>query len=450
MSRKAKDDQSGSAQRAEAAIVVDRVLQQGESLDRPLADLDSQLADSRDVSAAKAYAFGALRFHSRHRLIIERLLDRPLRSRDAILSALLSVGLYQLCHSSQPDYAVVSATVGATKLLRRERAAGLVNATLRRFVREREEILAAVSNEEEGRFSHPAWIVERVRTDWPAHYESILAAGLEQAPMWLRVNRHRISRDEYHEELATAGLPASADPAFIDALRLEQPVGVAELPGFDAGLVSVQDAASQFAAPLLAPEPGMRVLDACAAPGGKTSHLLEIAAGDLDLLAIDIDKDRLARVDENLLRLGLRATTRVGNALQPDEWFDGGRFDRILVDAPCSASGVIRRHPDIMHLRRDADIPTFAETQLAMLTALWSKLKPGGRLLYSTCSVFRAENESVLHHFLDRHPDAGLAEISPPSGTDAVWQSLDRAGVQCLPGAARMDGIYYALMMRQA
>jgi 16S rRNA (cytosine967-C5)-methyltransferase len=436
--------------RAAAAEVVDRVLVAGRTLDRAFDQIVDDAWPSRDISQIKAFSYGALRWHHRHRLIIASLLKRPLRSRDSVLEALLSVGLFQLTHSRQPPYAIVSATVEASRELKRAQAAGLVNAALRRFEREREELLAAANEHDEGHFSHPQWFVNRVRRDWPAAWRSLLKAGLEHPPLWIRVNRQRIRRDDYARRLQREmNIDPHRLPGFEDGLLLDRAVTVSDLPGFEQGLVSIQDAASQLAADLLAPRPGMRVLDACAAPGGKAGHLLERVQGEMELVAVDVDVARIAMLEENLQRLGHTARVITADVLRTDQWADGPSFDRILVDAPCSATGVIRRHPDIKFLRREGDIPSLAERQREMLEKLWTVLKPGGRLLYATCSVLEDENTAVVKSFLARQRDARV--IHPLAGAvlDTVVD-LPGPGYQLLPGAANTDGFYYALMERQA
>jgi 16S rRNA (cytosine967-C5)-methyltransferase len=436
--------------RAAAARAVDRVLSDGRTLDRAFEDALDTSWPSRDLAEAKALAYGALRWHHRHRLIIAKLLKRPLRERDAVLEALLSVGLFQLINSRQPAYAVVSASVEASRVLKRGQAAGLINAALRRFERERENLLASVLEKDEGRFAHPQWFIDRVRLNWPAQWQAILNSGLEHPPYWIRVNRQKTPREEYARRLKNeADIQSSELPGFPDALRLDRALAVTELPGFEQGLVSVQDVASQLAAELLAPEAGMRVLDTCAAPGGKAGHLLERGKGAIDLVAIDVDAARVELVNQNFQRLGQKAIAITADALKPDDWADRESFDRILVDAPCSSTGVIRRHPDIKFLRREKDIPLLAERQFEMLTRLWPLLKPGGRLLYSTCSVLEEENASVIRRFLDLISDA--REIYPLAGPvlDTVT-NLPGPGYQLLPGTADTDGFYYALMERQA
>ncbi len=436
--------------RAAAAEVIDRVLVTGRTLDRAFEEIVDKAWPARDTAQIKAFAYGALRWHHRHRLIIARLLKRRLRARDSVLEALLSVGLFQLTQSRQPSYAAVSATVEASRVLKRAQAAGLINAALRRFEREREELLAIVLEQDEGRFSHPQWFIDRVRRDWPTQWCKILEAGLEHPPFWIRVNGQRTTRDDYAQRLRNElDIELRPLPGFKDGLLLDSALPVTELPGFEQGLVSIQDAASQLAADLLAPEPGMRILDACAAPGGKAGHLLERGRGEVELVAVDVDSARIIMLEQNLLRLGQTARIITADVGRPEDWAGSAPFDRILVDAPCSATGVIRRHPDIKFLRREADIGLLAKRQHEMLKKLWPLLKPGGRLLYATCSVLEEENVAVVKDFLAGHADA--REINPLSGAvlDSVLQ-LPGPGYQLLPGTADTDGFYYALMERRA
>jgi 16S rRNA (cytosine967-C5)-methyltransferase len=452
----ARDD-PGAGVRALAARVVHRVAERGENLDAALAaELDPALP-GRDQARVQALAYGSLRWHHLHRALIGRLLHRPLRPRDRILESLLSVGLYQLREPRQPGYATVSATVAAARLLDQPRAAGMINALLRKFQREGAGLVDAVAAaSDQARWSHPQWLIDALRADWPGQHEQLLGAAQQPPPMWLRVNLMRISAEAWP---LLPGAPAVSPqwPVLPAALKLAVPVDVAMLPGFADGLVSVQDAAAQLAALLLAPGPGMRVLDACAAPGGKAAHLLETAGGDLALTALDSDPQRLARVSQTLQRLGLKAQVIAGDATRPADWWDGDAYDRILIDAPCSGIGVIRRHPDIKLLRRPGDIAALAARQQAMLAALWPLLRPGGRLLYATCSLLRDENDRVLASFLATTPGARMVASELPAQVGAV--TLPGApGWYLLPGAGGAgggtgpaedtDGFYYGLIER--
>jgi 16S rRNA (cytosine967-C5)-methyltransferase len=439
------DADSGALPRAVAARALDQVLTHGRNLDSALADSGLNSLSDRDRPLAGALAYGAVRTHLRNSYIIDALVDRSFRNRDSVVVALLSVGLFALLESRRPDYAVVSATVGAATKVGKPKMKGVVNAILRRFLRERDELMPKVEQNLTAHWQHPEWMLELIRNDWPEDWQEILNAGNQQAPMWLRLNTNRIGRAKWLKNFAG---PAEAGPAALaTAVKLSEPTAVSNLPGFMDGDCSVQDVASQAAAGILAPEPGMRVLDACAAPGGKATHLLEFCPGIDELVALDVSEERLVRVQENLDRLGLKASIVCGDAGAPDTWWDGQMFDRILIDAPCSATGVIRRHPDIRFLRKPHDIAALAKQQLALLRKLWLMLKPGGRMLYATCSVLRAENEQVIADFLGNCENA--IELSPDLGMLEAAEVLTH-GVQLLPGRIDNDGFYYALIEKQA
>lgn len=434
--------------RADAARVVDAVVRDGHTLEDALAQ---QRTDAASRAAVQSLAWGSIRWFPELDACLTLLAGRPARGLDAAVRALAIVGLYQLGHSQTPPYAAVAETVEATRLLGKARAAGLINAVLRRFQREGAAILAAAHRAPEALHAHPLWLIEALQRDWPDGWRGILAAGNEHPPMWLRVNARRCSADAYRARLDLAGMAAEASDLAPEALRLVQPVPIADLPGFLAGDVSVQDAAAQLAAQLLDARAGMRVLDACAAPGGKACHLLELQPSLSELVALDLNPKRVARVHDNLDRLGLTATVLTGDAIEPATWWDGRPFERILLDVPCSGTGVIRRHPDIKLLRRREDIIAFAARQRRLLDAAWPLLSPGGRLLYATCSVLRAENAAVVEGFLAANP--GAVEVT---GSARLFVSgrLPKPGSGpglALPtGAAGADGFYYACLERQA
>ena len=408
---------------------------------RSLADVMPRL--SQAIPAAqrplmRELAYGALRWHARLRAQVDALVKKPLRGKDADVDALLVIGLYQLQYLRVPEHAVVAETVEAARALGKSWAAGMVNGVLRSFQRRREELADAGSDA--ARHGFPDWLWRRLRAAWPEDFDAVVAASNERAPMSLRVNLRHGSRDDYLARLTAAGIPARPSPVSPAGVVLDAPADVEALPGFAAGDVSVQDIAAQQAALLLDPQPGERVLDACAAPGGKTAHLLEHA--DCEVMALDVDEHRLQRVGETLQRLGLTAHTLCADAARPVDWWDGRAFDRILLDAPCSATGVIRRHPDIRLLRRDADIERLAATQARMLDALWPLLAPGGMLLYATCSILPQENRDPVAAFLQRHGDAGLHDAPVSWGRDVA------PGWQILPGEMQADGFYYALLRK--
>ncbi|MEX2126500.1 MAG: 16S rRNA (cytosine(967)-C(5))-methyltransferase RsmB [Woeseia sp.] len=455
---------TGAAVRAEAARAVDAVVTRGRSLDDALSDADARTAVA-DRPLLRMLSYGTLRTHWRLKSFAEALLDRPLKPRDSVIDSLIAVGLFQLSESRIPDHAAVSLTVDAARRLRRPKYAPVINAVLRNFRRER--LMDRDPPDEESRFNHPAWLIERLKADWPEHWRQILQANNARAPMWLRVNRTRTTAGEYLAELERPGMPVRENAAergrpatlagFDQAIRLAEPEPVTELPGFAAGLVSVQDAAAQLAAPWLLMDGGRRILDACAAPGGKAAHLLELSGPGASLTALDLDAGRLARVGDNLGRLGLSATLKAADASKPDEWWDGELFDRILLDAPCSATGVIRRHPDIKLLRREADIEQSARLQLSLLSALWPLLAAGGRLLYVTCSVLAEENEAVVGEFLRQGTAADEEQVLPNYNIRDLM-CRKKCGYQILPGIIPglipgdqdLDGFYFACLRKQA
>lgn len=427
--------------RAVAAQALGQVLGEGRSLATALPPALDRVVP-RDCGLLRELCYGVCRWQPPLQALLGRLLARPLASTEQTVRALLLVGLYQLWYLKIPEHAAVAETVAAARQLRKSWAAGLTNAVLRAALRQRTELAAALEADPEARTAHPRWLLERLRQDWPDDWFRIVAANNARPPFALRVNRLHLDREAYRLRLAESGRAAKPVEAVATALILAEPTDVAALPGFDEGWASIQDAAAQLAAPLLDVRPGQRVLDACAAPGGKTGHLLECAP-DLDLTALDQDAGRLAQVQDNLRRLRLTARLVAGDARRPADWWDGVPYDRILVDAPCSATGVIRRHPDVKLLRRERDIAALAEQQRAILDGLWPLLQPGGRLLYATCSVLRQENEEAIAAFLAAHPDAGERPI------EADWGRALPHGRQLLPGEADMDGFYYAGLLKR-
>lgn len=392
---------------------------------------------------AQELAYGALRWHPRLSWILEQLLDRPLRRRDRDVHALLVVGVYQCLETRIPDHAAVSETVAAARSLGRHWASGLVNAILRRCLKERALLEAGWQAEETARYAHPRWLLDTYRRAWPNDWEMLVTANNERPPMTLRVNRRQGDRDAYLRRLAEAGHSAWAHPLAPDAVVLDEPVPVERLPGFDSGAVSVQDAAGQQAAVLLDAWPGHRVLDLCAAPGGKACHILERQPEVGELVAVDLEAARLERVRSNLERLGLDARLIAGDGTRPGEWWDGHAFDRILLDAPCSATGVVRRHPDIKLLRQASDPARLHELQAALLAAAWPLLAPGGMLIYATCSVLPAENDEVLAAFVAAHQDVTVQTIA------ASWGRALTHGRQIISGESGMDGFYYACLVKR-
>ena len=417
--------------------------------------LESAVADvvrgRRSRPAIQSIAFGTVRWFFELEACLALLSSRPGASPDHEVRALALVGLYQLAHGATPEHAAVSETVEAARELGRPRAAAFVNALLRRFQRERESILGAAHAVREARLAHPEWLLAAFERDWPSDWESIAAAGNEEPPMWLRVNRRRVSRDDYRARLAAAGLDSQTCAFAPDALRLAKPTDVGALPGFAEGDVSVQDAAAQLAAPLVAADSGMRVLDACAAPGGKACHLLELTEGLDSLVALDIDAARATRIESNLTRQGLSAQVVVGDAGDPAPWWDGRPFDRILLDVPCSGTGVIRRHPDIKLLRRPDDIGRFAAKQAELLSACFALLAPGGRLVYASCSVLASENARIVAALQAREPGAADVTESARLLLPGVLPGRNAGPGWALPsGSADADGFYYACLEKRA
>jgi len=435
----------GAQALAEAARAVAAV-GRGRSGDEALAGS----AASAQRPAVRAISLGTIRWYLRLRPAVDALLSSPATlSRE--VHALLVTAAYQIEYSRDAPALVVNLAVDAARLLGQPRAAAVVNAVLRRFVREREALLTAGDRDLAVRTAHPGWLVAALAEAWPEHVGRILDANNVHPPMVLRLNARRRSPAEYLSDLTAAGLrgslvewisPGSGSAAVV----LERPVPVGSLPGFKEGWASVQDAGAQLAPLLLDAQPGMRVLDACAAPGGKTSHLLEAAAGPLEVTAVDIDAGRLSRIGENLQRLGLTARLVAADVRNPAAFWDGRPYERILVDAPCSGTGVIRRHPDIKLLRRAADVAAFARAQLEILRAAFGMLAPGGRLVYATCSVLPAENEAVVARFLEEQPEARAASMPRGEGLAPGGIALG-VGTQLLCGeAAGTDGFYYACL----
>jgi 16S rRNA (cytosine967-C5)-methyltransferase len=395
-------------------------------------------------AAVRAITLGSIRWYLRLAPAVDLLLSKPKGLADSI-HALLVASAHQVEYSRNAPQATVHAAVDAARILKEGRASGLVNAVLRRFVAERAALFARVDEKLASRTAHPPWLVKRLSEAWTSQISTtILEANNEHPPMVLRLDLSRQTRAQYLAELAAVGVVAQVVEWAPTAIRLDEPVALATLPGFREGRISVQDAGAQLAAPLLAAQPGMRVLDACAAPGGKTGHLLEQTPDLAELVAVDIDASRVARIDENLKRLNRTATLAVADIRQPATFWNGKPFDRILLDAPCSSTGVIRRHPDIKLLRRTDDIQVLATAQLEILTAAFRMLATGGRLLYSTCSVLPDENQQVVERFLETEPAARAVRF--PAGAALAPGALDRGtGVQLLPGAqAGTDGFYYA------
>ena len=425
-----------------ATRILQQVIFQGKSLNSCVAQFTQHIDSPQDRGMARELVSGVLRFHERLSFLQENLVTKPLREKDSDVSCLLLVGLYQIFYMRVPDHAAVSETVKLTQKLKKGWARGFINGVLRQSLRDKDELLAKIEKNEEAKFSHPSWLVNKIKTDWPENYQSIFEQNLLHAPMTLRVNQQVQSSADYLNRLEEQDMGGECLPYSSDAIRLEQSCDVLQLPGFSQGHVSVQDQAAQLAAGLLCLEGGLKVLDACSAPGGKTAHMLETKP-EVDVLALDISADRLKRVEETLVRLNLEAKTLVADAFEVDEWWDGQMFDRILLDAPCSAIGVIRRNPDIKIHRNPEDIPQLVKIQRKLLDELWLTLKPGGILLYATCSILKDENENQIDGFMQSHQDATEVKINSGWGTEV------KHGKQILPGENGMDGFYYACIRKE-
>lgn len=422
--------------RSMAAQAVEQVVEQGQSLSQVLPALQQHVSD-KDKALLQELCFGVLRTLPQLNWLINKLMSRPMTGKQRTVHYLIMVGFYQLLHTRIPPHAALAETVEGAVVIKRPQLKGLINGVLRQFQRQQEELLEEFTRSDE-RFLHPAWLLKRLQKAYPTQWEAIIDANNARPPMWLRVNRHHHSRDEWLALLAEAGMEGFAHADYPDAVRLASPAPVHALPGFDQGWVTVQDASAQGCMTFLEPQNGEHILDLCAAPGGKTTHILEVAP-EAQVLAVDVDEQRLSRVYDNLKRLGMKAEVKQGDGRFPAQWCGEQRFDRILLDAPCSATGVIRRHPDIKWLRRDRDIAELAKLQAEILDAVWPHLKQGGTLVYATCSILPEENSQQVAAFLTRTADARLS----------VTGTSDHPGQQNLPGMEDGDGFFYAKLIKQ-
>lgn len=429
------------------------VLKEGQSLSGLQSSGD---IPPRDIAFARMLSFGVLRFYHQLQAQLKPLMKKSLKAKDLDVQLMMLMALYQLQHTRVPDYAVVDAAVKQIRKSKKQWAAKMVNAVLRSFIRQQADSSAVEMefSSDEARYAHPQWIIDRLKADWPDHWQQILQANNQQAPMTLRVNLQKISRDDYRLALHEQGIEATALMDMPTALVLAEPQNVRKLPGYDEGWFSVQDAGAQLAAQLLDPAAHSRILDACAAPGGKTAHCFELQP-DIDLTALDIADSRLQRLEENCQRLGFSPRVLRGDASNPQDWWQGQLFDKILLDVPCSASGVIRRHPDIKHLRRAEDIELLRQTQRDILLKSWSLLKPGGQMLYATCSVFKAENEQQVEWFLQKCADASLCELPLSAESVDIQPGITasgraKLGLQLFPQGQLHDGFYYAMLQKNA
>ncbi len=426
--------------RLKASQVLSKVIKDGQSLTVALDNALDSIENSMDRAFIQALCYGVTRQHQRLDFILHQLLNKPLRTKDTDITILLLLGLYQIKYMRVKPHAAVSETVNAVK--KKSWAKSLINGVLRQYIREQESLEYKADQQTNTLHSHPDWLIKHLEQDWPEHSTEILVANNQPPPMVLRVNLQKTSQQAYLKLLAEHSINATAIDFCSSALVLEQSIGVEKLPGFDSGLVSIQDTAAQLAAQLLDVQAGQSVLDLCAAPGGKTAAIIERQSAAISLLAVDIDENRLSRIKDNLTRLELQAKVLVGDAEKPEEWVNNQKFDRILVDTPCSAIGVIRRHPDIKLLRRESDISKLLATQKQILHAAWELLVPGGILLYATCSVLKQENEEQIQAFLAHQKDASEILIN------ADWGIKRPAGRQILTGDSEMDGFYYAKLLK--
>ncbi len=415
--------------RSIAAKAIAQVLDQGLSLSSVIPELQKNISD-KDKALLQELCFGTLRTLPQLEWIIQQLMDKPLKGKQRILHYLIMVGLYQLLYTRVPAHAALAETVNGAIALKKPQLKGLINGVLRQFQRQQDVLMERFQNND-SRYLHPSWLLTRIKNAYPELWEGIIEGNNQKPPMWLRVNQIHHSREQYLALLEKEGINAFSDDHHPNAIRLETPCNVHLLPGFNEGWVTVQDRSAQRCAELLAPQNNEQILDLCAAPGGKTTHILEIAP-KAHVLAIDIDEQRLARVKENLNRLKLHATVKSGDGRYPEQWCANMQFDRILLDAPCSATGVIRRHPDIKWLRRNEDIAQLAQIQKEILHAIWPYLKSGGTLVYATCSILPEENSQQIAAFLSSMQDA-----------QCDYQH------QCLPEQHSGDGFFYALIHKK-
>tara|TARA_B100000614_G_scaffold1767_1_gene1927 strand:- start:370 stop:1674 length:1305 start_codon:yes stop_codon:yes gene_type:complete len=424
--------------RADTAWVIFQVLEQGKSSRETLAIAQARHS-KKDAAWLQEMAMGVFRHLPQLQIWLRELLEQPLKGSKKILEHVILLGFYQQAFSRVSDHAAVAATVNAAEVLGGKGLKGLINAILRNF--QRQQLAEQVSDNPIIQSGLPKWLYKRLANAYPQELESLLSGMNQPAPIWLRVNQQQCTQPDYCNALAEADIRFALSEAHPDAVILLDRTPITTLPGFAEGWFSVQDGAAQLAAPLLDAQPGERILDCCAAPGGKSAHILERTSGLAELIALDSEASRLTRMTENLQRLQLHANLVCADAAEVNSWWDGKPFDRILLDAPCSATGVIRRHPDIRWLRKSADIEVLQALQHKILSNLWRTLKPGGTLVYATCSVLPVENKAQISRFLQEHSDAQLLPIQP-------GETIEQPGRQILPGEQQMDGFYYARLLK--
>ena len=403
--------------------------------------------DGRDRALAMELANGVLRWYWKLDHLLSQFLKKPLRNKEHDLKLLLLMALYELVELSTPDYAVVNEAVSTSKALGKQWAKGMINGVLRSFIRDQEACMKKMESNQEAYYSHPYWLIALLKKDWPDHWQAILQANNQRPPLWLRVNASQNDTETYRALLLEQGLASSPHDFALQALKLEQGVDVTSLPGFALGKVSVQDAGAQLAAELLDVHQGQRVLDLCAAPGGKTCHVLELEPEIESMTAVELEEKRMLRVRENLDRLNFSAELIVADASDASTWWDGKLFNRIMVDAPCSSTGVIRRHPDIKVLRWEEDIKSLVNVQQKILQQAWQMLAPGGKLLYVTCSVLRQENEAQITNLLTTQKDVIELNLID-EGLSQSWGVKCEHGRQLLPGEHDTDGFYFCCLSK--
>jgi 16S rRNA (cytosine967-C5)-methyltransferase len=402
----------------------------------------SKIRDSRDSALARHLAYGVIRWLPALEWLAAGLLSKPVKKRERDVQRLLLLGLQQLWHDQTASHAAVNETAECARLLGKPWAVGLINAVLRRFQREREELLGKLAQSPK-HHAHPQWLLNDIQNDWPGSWQAITDANNQQAPMWLRINRLEAKESKLRKDLKDAGFEVLDHPFAPDAIGIEPAAPVGKIPGFNNGWLSVQDPAAQLARDLLNPVAGDRILDACAAPGGKTAHLLESCPG-IGLTVLDRQPLRVEQIHQTLERLKLTADVKTADATAVESWWNGQKFNKILLDAPCSATGVIRRHPEIKWHRSREQVGTVVSAQAELLEALWPLLENDGFLVYATCSVLKRENYLQIQEFLSKHDDA-TADMPAVD-----WGQAELIGRQILPGDAGMDGFYYAVIRKSA
>lgn len=437
---KPSDNKSKNSQklRADAARVLFAILEQGKSAREVLPTVQQGYSD-QDKAWLQEMVYGVLRKLPLLQYWLRQLLDKPLKNKVKIVEQLILLGLYQLAFSRVSTHAAVAETVSAAYQLKCQGLKGLVNAVLRNFIRQ--EMAQNIPADPQVQSGLPKWLFNKLKSAYPDQIEQLALQMDKRPPIWLRVSRLNTTREAFNRSLTEQGIDFSLSEQHCDAVILDKGRDITTLPGFTQGWFAVQDGAAQLAAEYLDAQAGERILDCCAAPGGKTCHILERQPELNVCIALDVEQDRMARVEENLVRLGLQAELVVADATDTNSWWDGQQFDRILLDAPCSATGVIRRHPDIKWLRKGADISVLTDLQAVILDKMWPLLKPGGVLLYATCSILPEENQQQILSFIERTPDAQIAPL--PSNA-----SIDQVGRQILPGEGQMDGFYYARLLK--